>query len=593
MNVLENIVVLIITYFNQIEQASSDQNSQWEGSHTATISNAAVREYVAWFACIIITICALIYNYRMRRNIQPATGAGINNVQNNNNNIQSQPANVISTLNQTSLIHQVPMCSTPINGTNNLPTMNQRSNLFDHTSQPAVLFQDTNNSESDARHHGIHPSTLNTNDSTFATARTNDLNNNSNANRVANINVNPNQDYQSSITESSESESESLAPRHQRSRTQRQTIIHHFTTQTPPIGQPKKFCSGMNPKEWLTQYEMYMATVNMNTNKRATLLAYIDDECRDILSKQEYHRNDNVAYEQVKAYLCKMYEVREPTEQEHIDTFRNAMQSYNESVSLYAAKLKMYALKAFPTTPIETVNKYIIDKFCSGLANKTVKLQVLVQKHSLHTIDALVDYAHEYSKIVEETYSQRNKYKDNKYKDINNNNYDKQNNSNSNQHYNTDYARPTQHFNHQQNYQQLPKEQQRDARYRAKGNENQQQRHYKSLNRKLIDGYPINQQDKQPNQTKQFSQQQPSKFQNNNRSLNEHHPSQQTQIQYNDNQQQMNQRSTINSIEPVIEEDDINQEVYQIENRRLIEVPIDDQKGRPDKSQLYDQQNTC
>lgn len=37
------------------------------------------------------------------------------------------------------------------------------------------------------------------------------------------------------------------------------------------INQPNRFNQGMNPKEWIEQYELYTATINLNSHQTLIL----------------------------------------------------------------------------------------------------------------------------------------------------------------------------------------------------------------------------------------------------------------------------------------------------------------------------------
>ena len=97
-------------------------------------------------------------------------------------------------------------------------------------------------------------------------------------------------------------------------------------------------------------------------------------------------------------HLINTFKIKELKEVEKVTAFfLNKIQLDNESIGVYAAKLKSLVNDAFPVLDDISKTNQLIDKFAQGLKNQKVKF-IILNDTKTKTFEELVDH----TRLVEE-----------------------------------------------------------------------------------------------------------------------------------------------------------------------------------------------
>lgn len=142
------------------------------------------------------------------------------------------------------------------------------------------------------------------------------------------------------------------------------------------VAAPDKFTKKTNVREWLTDFEAYLEATNI-VNKKETLIASLDPECRRLLNTFPLPNDSDQAYQLLKQAMSQLFFRPEKQAFQYRDELSRRYQQADETVMIYAAELYGLASKAYPDVPIQCIKRFVADQFLTGLRDYRIRNQLV------------------------------------------------------------------------------------------------------------------------------------------------------------------------------------------------------------------------
>jgi hypothetical protein len=142
---------------------------------------------------------------------------------------------------------------------------------------------------------------------------------------------------------------------------------------------PERFTKKTNVKEWFKEFEAYIAATNM-VNKKDTLIAALDPECRRLISNVPVPIDQEQAYQMIKHTMLEVFYKPEKNPAQHRTEFNNRFQYNEETVTMYMAELYVIAQKAYPDLHPNSVKQLVSDQFIKGLRDPRIRNRILFDR---------------------------------------------------------------------------------------------------------------------------------------------------------------------------------------------------------------------
>jgi hypothetical protein len=175
--------------------------------------------------------------------------------------------------------------------------------------------------------------------------------------------------------------------------------------------QPSIFSKDKDVVKWMNKFETYMESQGV-TDKVATLKAFLDEECTELMADTI---TSNMDFESAKEVMLGVFVNDHNLSADWEASFNTATQTSGETIQLYYLRLVRLAKKAFNDRTEDAIREKIMVQFIRGLHN--VKVKTSLQQEGIDDMAWLLERAKNIEKSlkrfdnepVEQTNEQVNK----------------------------------------------------------------------------------------------------------------------------------------------------------------------------------------
>ena len=178
---------------------------------------------------------------------------------------------------------------------------------------------------------------------------------------------------------------------------QQVTTFQQWNTTALP---PKPFEPSKDVGVWVNRFTLYLNTANVKEGKFGALLSSVDDDsARKLVAMIKAYEED--AFEKSINLLKKCHEKKNVSELNTQKRFLDRLQRYDENIHAYAAELMVLANNAYPESSTETIEKYVMRQFISGIRDNRLREKLIFLEPQPESLEELLRKSENIQKIFE------------------------------------------------------------------------------------------------------------------------------------------------------------------------------------------------
>ena len=198
---------------------------------------------------------------------------------------------------------------------------------------------------------------------------------------------------------------------------QQVTTFQQWNTAALP---PKPFEPSMDVGVWVNRFTLYLNTANVKDGKFGALLSNVDDDsARKLVAMIKVDEED--AFEKGINLLKKCHEKKKVSELDTQKRFLDRLQRYDENIHAYAAELMVLAKSAYPESSTETIEKYVMRQFISGIRDNRLREKLIFLEPQPESLEELLRKSENIQKIFKSVEMRQDNNNNNKVNFENNN----------------------------------------------------------------------------------------------------------------------------------------------------------------------------